>query len=584
MYKKVTALLLVSAISANVYSMVQTNTVHMERTVQAIEEEKKINNIFRAYFPSASVARKTAISFHNQLLESNLSDGFLILELTSSEKKELASFGYQFKPATEFIQRRNKRLELIRQDFNYQLLNPLSVESDDVSVQSIPGYSCYETVEETYSAAQAMATNNPTLAQWVDVGDSWEKTQNLGGHDINVLKLTNLNISGDKPILFINSAIHAREYTTAPLNLEFARWLIDGYGVNADATWLLDHHQVHLMLQTNPDGRKQAESGLSWRKNTNQNYCGATSNNRGVDLNRNFSFFWDITNGQGSSGSQCNATYRGESAGSEPETQAIENYVRSIFVDSRGPNNNDAAPADTSGIHIDIHSYSELVLWPWGSTSQVAPNGTALQTLGRKFSYFNGYYPQQSVGLYPTDGTSDNVSYGELGVAAYTFELGTSFFQNCSVYQNTILPDNLRALVYAAKVVRTPYITPGGPDINNLVVNGSSTSGVIPPGGTGTLTATAVDTNFSSRNGTESSQNITEAEYYIDTPPWLTGANSVTLSAADGNFNNTNEGITGTINTNGLSDGQHIVYVRAKDLFLLFLLIFLMFNHRMKMS
>ena len=31
------------------------------------------------------------------------------------------------------------------------------------------------------------------------------------------------------------------------------------------------------MLHTNPDGRKQAETGLSWRKNTNQNYCGATS-------------------------------------------------------------------------------------------------------------------------------------------------------------------------------------------------------------------------------------------------------------------------------------------------------------------
>ena len=45
---------------------------------------------------------------------------------------------------------------------------------------------------------------------------------------------------------------------------------------------------------------------------------------------------------------------------------------------------------------MDIHSYSPLVLWPWGFQSGAAPNGTALQTLGRKFAYFNSYTPQQS--------------------------------------------------------------------------------------------------------------------------------------------------------------------------------------------
>jgi len=165
------------------------------------------------------------------------------------------------------------------------------------------------------------------------------------------------------------------------------------------------------MLQANPDGRKQAEAGFLWRKNTNQSYCGSTSNSRGVDLNRNFSFSWNSTNGQGSSSNQCSATYRGPSGASEPEVQAIESYVRGLWPDRRGTGRNDAAPADTSGIHLDIHSYSELVLWPWGDTSSSAPNGSALQTLGRKFAFFNGYSPMQSVGLYPTDGTTDSVSY-----------------------------------------------------------------------------------------------------------------------------------------------------------------------------
>jgi hypothetical protein len=91
-------------------------------------------------------------------------------------------------------------------------------------------------------------------------------------------------------------------------------------------------------------------------------------------------------------------------------------------------------PADTSGIHLDIHSYSQLVLWPWGEVDSASrPTAPALQTLGRRFAWFNGYTPQQSIGLYPTDGTSDAVSYGELGVA-YTFELGTSFFESCTSF------------------------------------------------------------------------------------------------------------------------------------------------------
>ena len=119
-----------------------------------------------------------------------------------------------------------------------------------------------------------------------------EKTAGLGGYDMMVLVLTNSAISGDKPKLFATAAIHAREYAGAPLCLHFAKYLIDNYGIDADATWILDYHEIHLMFHTNPDGRKQAETGLSWRKNTNQNYCGATSNNRGADLNRNFEYQW----------------------------------------------------------------------------------------------------------------------------------------------------------------------------------------------------------------------------------------------------------------------------------------------------
>lgn len=538
------------------------NDVKPNETLQLLEQEKNTSNLYRAYYPSIEIARKAAISFHAQLLEADYKSGYLILELSPSEIVQLERFNFKIEVATEYLQRRALKIEQKQQQIRSGLLPQANV---DITIQTVPGFPCYETVEETFEAAEGFVSDYPQLAQWIDVGNSWSKNAGLGGYDIKVLKLSNQAISDTKPILFINSAIHAREYATAPLNLDFARWLLEGYNNDADATWILDHHEVHLMLQTNPDGRKRAEAGISWRKNTNQNYCGPNGNNLGVDLNRNFTFSWNSTNGVGSSGNTCSAVYRGPQAGSEPEVQAIENYVRSLWPDRRGPNRNDAAPTDTSGIHIDIHSFSELVLWPWGDVNQPAPNGLALQTLGRKFAFFNGYSPQQSIGLYPTDGTSDNISYGELGVAAYTFELGTQFFEQCSVYENTIKPDNLPALIYAAKVVRTPYVTPSGPDSINLSLSNGASGGGVVAGTTVVLNATASDTRFNNSNGSESTHNISQAQYFIDVPPWQTGAIAQTMTASDGAFNERVEGVSASIDTSGLSNGKHIVYVRSQD-------------------
>lgn len=546
------------------------------------EAEKVATNVYEAYFPDLDIARKAAISFHDKLLEANYEAGYLVLELEPKEMQQLRQFGFKLKPAHDFMAQRKQFLTDVQTEMQRRKqaapVDPaartaasaaaaagVTVTAAAVAPATIPGYACYETVEETFAQAQAFATSKPNLATWIDVGNSWEKSVGLGGFDISVLKLTNSAVAGPKPKLFVNSAIHAREYTTAPMNLEFARWLVNGYGVNADATWILDHHEVHLMLQTNPDGRKQAETGLSWRKNTNTAYCGATSATRGADLNRNFSFTFNLTGGTGSSNNQCDLTYRGTSAASEPETQAIEGYVRSLWPDQRGLNQNDASPRTTSGIHIDLHSYSQLVLWPWGTTSNPSGNATDLQTLGRKLAYFNGYTPQQAIGLYATDGTSDSVSYGELGVAAFTIELGTSFFQTCSTYTNTIKPKNLNALIYAAKVVRTPYITPTGPDISVLALSGTASTTGVQIGTSVNLTGTAISTLYSTANGTQTTQNIAGAEYYIDTPPWVAGAVPTVLAATDGAFNAKTEAVKGVISTSNLSLGKHTVFVRSKD-------------------
>ena len=74
-----------------------------------------------------------------------------------------------------------------------------------VETVGIPGFPCYRTVEETYASAQALAATYPQLAEWIDAGDSWQKTQNSAeGYDLLVLRLTNEQRSGAKPRLFIS--------------------------------------------------------------------------------------------------------------------------------------------------------------------------------------------------------------------------------------------------------------------------------------------------------------------------------------------------------------------------------------------
>jgi len=528
---------------------------------EQLEAEKQVDNVYKAYFPSLDVARKAAISFHAQLLETDYKGGYLVMQLEPREIDQLRRFGFRFERAADFITRRNQALTRFQ-------IAAAQRSAGTPEPSSIAGYACYETVEETFAASDALIAAKPTLASWVSAGSSWLKTQNAGGYDLKVLKITNSAVTppdgASKPKLLINSAIHAREYTTAPLSLEFARWLLNGYGTNADATWIVDHHEVHLLLHTNPDGRKRAETGLSWRKNVNNAYC-ANTNTRGVDLNRNFTFQWNSTAGQGSSGAQCDLTYRGPAGGSEPETMALQDYVRSLWPDRRGPGLGDAAPSDTSGVHIDLHSYAQLVLWPWGTTSAPSGNAAALQTMGRRLAWFNGYTPQQSIGLYPTDGTSDGPSYGELGVAAFTIELGTAFFESCTSYTNTTRPANLPALIYAAKVARTPYITPGGPDVLAPALSNDASGAGVAAGVAVTLTASATDTRFNNSNGAEPTQAIAAAEVSIDVPPWQAGAATVALQASDGSFNSSTEALTGSISTAGLAPGKHIVYVRARD-------------------
>ena len=381
-------------------------------------------------------------------------------------------------------------------------------------------YPCYRTVEEIEAHLQVLATTYPTLTELIDIGDSWEKVTPGGepGYDLWMLRLSNEALPGPKPRFILLAEHHAREMITPELAVVFIDYLLERYGSDPQVTWLLDYREILVMPLVNPDGHKKAEEGLYWRKNTDNDDGCSDEYLLGVDLNRNYSYQWG---GSGSGDGPCDMTYRGPGPFSEPETQAIRDYLTSLYTSVPG-----------GGILITLHSYSNLVLWPWGYTEALAPDAEGLQAIGERLAAFNGYTPgQASRQLYLASGTTDDWSYGVLGIPSFTFEVGSSsdgFFAPCDRYDALIQP-NLPAFVYAARIADSPYERAQGPQVTTLQVRG-----------TGPFTVTAT---------LSSSQPISTAHLYLGIPPEA-GGQPLLMQPADGAWDENDEvaylGLMGT--------------------------------------
>jgi carboxypeptidase T len=411
-----------------------------------------------------------------------------------------------------------------------------SLQKSTPQAAGIPNFPCYRTVEETAASLDALAARYPNLVSIRDIGDSYLKSIGTGGYDMRALVIENPAVVGNKAPFVLIGAIHAREYTTAETALRWVEALLARYQTDADARWLIDHRKIIVVPQMNPDGRKRAETGLSWRRNLRPT-CASNANTTGVDLNRNSSYFWSVTGG--ASTNTCSDTYKGTGPASEPEVQAIEGLMATTFVDQRADGITAQAPESAEGVFISLHAYADMVLFPWGAYNSAAPNLEGLRTLARKMGHYTRYQvcqPPASGCLYAATGTTDDYAYGEYGVAGMTFEIGNQgFFESCSTFTDSSLPKMLPALDYALKAARRPFAEPRAPE----VVNASA----VRVGDSLRITAIADDArSFSGGQGTETIHTVMGANLYL-TPPWLGAAPALTMTASDGAFDTSNEAI-----------------------------------------
>ena len=245
---------------------------------------------------------------------------------------------------------------------------------------TIVNFPCYKSLRGSFDWMDAMvgrASSIPGLSiTKTDIGNSYLKTKNASaGYDIWALKITGSDSNGvpasSKGVFFITAGIHAREYAPPELASRWVESLIDAYGHDADITAMLNYTEIHLVVQSNPDGRQVAETNRDAyrRKNLNPSGGPCRTRNLGVDLNRNFPFRWGLSSG--SSSDKCSETYRGIAAASEPEVKAITKYAMSSFpvaqrkVDPTAQQQVPYPGKSTKGVYLDIHSYGELVLSPW---------------------------------------------------------------------------------------------------------------------------------------------------------------------------------------------------------------------------
>ncbi|GIJ26557.1 hypothetical protein Vqi01_17190 [Micromonospora qiuiae] len=275
-----------------------------------------------------------------------------------------------------------------------------------------PADANYHDYAEMMAVVNQVVADHPSIARKISIGRSYE------GRDLVAVKISdNVATDENEPEILFNAQQHAREHLTVEMAIYLLNLFTDNYGSDSRITSLVNNREIWIVPTVNPDGSEYdiaTGSYRSWRKNRQPN---SGSSYVGTDLNRNWGYNFGCCGG--SSGSTSSETYRGPSAFSAPETQALRNFVNSRVVGG----------VQQIKANIDFHTYSELVLWPYGYTyNDTAPGMTADQyntfaTLGRQMAATNGFTPQQSSDLYITDGSSIDWMWATHGIWAYTFEL-----------------------------------------------------------------------------------------------------------------------------------------------------------------
>ncbi|MFW6160797.1 MAG: M14 family metallopeptidase [Acidobacteriota bacterium] len=271
------------------------------------------------------------------------------------------------------------------------------------SLSSING--AYHSYGELERDLKQLSDSYPQICSLISLGTSLEN------RNIYALKISdNVAIEENEARVLFLGCHHAREWISVEIPFLIAKHLVENYHSNPAIKNLVDRAEIWFVPMVNPDGLEYSIHFYRyWRKNRRTHGNGQF----GVDLNRNYSYQWGYDN-SGSSPDPSSDVYRGKSAFSEPESFAVKKLGEQT----------------TFHALISYHSYSQVILYPWGYTTQQAPGKTLMESLASKMSEamekVNGRkysWGQTGSSLYLTNGDTIDWVYGNFGIPAFTIEL-----------------------------------------------------------------------------------------------------------------------------------------------------------------
>jgi carboxypeptidase T len=323
-----------------------------------------------------------------------------------------------------------------------------------------PNDSVYHNYARLLKDLQAIQSANPDIFRLVSIGKSLEGRDLIAVHiNTNPNELTGRARSA-KPGVIYMGAHHAREHLSVEVPFKLAKYLMDNRR-SPVVSPLLDQRDIWIIPMVNPDG---AEFDIStgryayWRKNRRDNKDGTF----GVDLNRNYGYEW----GTGGSDTDTDSdVYMGPQPFSEPETQAIRNFV--------------SAQKNTR-VLLTFHTFSELILYPWGHTHDPIANTRDLavfKKMAKTMAQWNHYRPQPSSDLYIASGDTTDWAYGTLGIFAFTFEMSPGSMSGAGGFYpgpkmiDRAFNDNIKPCLYLLQVAGDPYAVINGTPAQRFLMN-----------------------------------------------------------------------------------------------------------------
>jgi len=307
-------------------------------------------------------------------------------------------------------------------------------EKSDIHIQGgING--AYHSYLELEADLMALEAAYPHLARVFDLGDSLE------GRNIYALKVSD-NVEHDEAEaeVFFVGCHHAREWISVEVPYLLGKYLVENYDSDPEIRSLVRRSEIWIVPLLNPDGLDYSIYFYRyWRKNRRDNGDGTY----GVDLNRNYGYNWGYDN-LGSSSNSSSEVYRGPAPFSEPESQSVRDFFQQRDIQAM----------------ITYHSYSQVILYPWGYTHYPTSRDELLEKIGAEMSeriedVHGNYYGYGRAGskLYLTNGDTTDWTFGIYRIPSYTIELPpidifSGGFFNDQEDISTIFEENLPAALY----------------------------------------------------------------------------------------------------------------------------------------